>query len=71
MALSCVVRGRPFEAAAAAAERGIPFTFRSHTAREVIGLVPLSHYDQVVTWFSETADVPFSVGALLFYREIV
>src|SRR2546430_233582 len=65
--LSLIVKGNRFQAAQAAAERGIPAVFKVETKGETVLLVGEQHEEAVARWFTEPDVVPYPVGACLFY----
>jgi len=66
--LSLIVKGNRFEAARAAADRGIPAVFKVETNSETVLLVGDQHEEAVALWFCEDSyPAPYPVGACLFY----
>jgi hypothetical protein len=66
--LSLIIKGNRFQAARAAADRGVALAFARETRwNETIGTAPNSAYDKVVEWFGEDAWEPPKVGSLLCY----
>jgi hypothetical protein len=75
MALSLIVKGDKFQAARAAADRGIYFCFvrevRHEGTVETVGLSGSEQRDKIVRWFGEgTMQAPFPVGTLLLFTEL-
>lgn len=74
MTIKVLVKGNKFEAAKAAADRNIPFTFLSESIErnraETYGLVPSSSIYLVIEWYTEERPAdpkPFPIGSCLFY----
>lgn len=67
-----VVNGNRFEAARAAADRGIPLAFEteSKTLGHTVGCAPDAARERVVAWYRETVAAPYPVGALLAHTDI-
>lgn len=69
--IRCIVKGDKFQAAKAAAERGIPFAYDHGSStcngRETYGDVGTQHEAKIMSWFCEDGTAPFPVGALLYY----
>jgi hypothetical protein len=75
MTLSLIVKGDKFQAARAAADRGIGFAFvrevRHEGTVETVGLSGSEQRDKIVRWFGEgTMQAPFPIGTLLLYTEL-
>jgi|SRR2546422_10629230 len=70
--LSVIVKGDRFHAAMAAAERGIPFAFKTETRTETVGRIPYAYLDCVAAWFASDADhgAPYPVGSCLLYSTV-
>lgn len=67
MSINLIVKGTKQEAAQAASDRSIPFTFIRETTRgETIGKTNVSFY-LVANWFSEDARAPYPAGTLLHF----
>lgn len=67
--ITMIVKGTKFEAARAAADRGIPFVFFAETKNETAGKCAPWFMDKVAAWFMEPGKAPYPPGALLLYRE--
>lgn len=70
--LRLIIKGDKFQAARAAAHRGIPLAFvreiREATWCETIGTTKLEAESQVRDWFNEPPyNAPFPIGALLHF----
>ena len=66
--LSLIIKGSKFQAAKAAADRGIPAVFKTETKGETVLLVGDQHEAKVAVWFCEDSyPAPYPVGACLFY----
>jgi hypothetical protein len=75
MALSLIVKGNKFQAARAAADRGIYFCFvrevRHEGTVETVGLSGSEQRDKIARWFGEgSMRAPFPAGTLLLYTEV-
>jgi hypothetical protein len=66
-----IVKGNRFEAAQAAAERGVPFVFSRELEHETAGCTSDDMWDKAAAWFQEdvACKAPFPVGSLLHYAE--
>jgi hypothetical protein len=64
-----IVKGNRFQAARAAADRGIPFAFVTEWKGYTIGRVGDQHLESVSDWFCEPSITgePFPVGTCLHY----
>ena len=70
MALCLIVKGNRYQAARAAADRGIPFAFVRETNNETVGLTAEIKFTEVSQWFGEApSHAPFPIGTLLLYTE--
>lgn len=69
--LRVIVKGNRFQAARAAADRGIPFVFKQahQTLSETVGYIPETYRDNVAQWLCEPGTAPYPVGTCLFYSE--
>lgn len=71
--ISLIVKGSRFQAASAAASRGIPFAFCGQIYNlepETRGKTGDQFRDKVVAWFVEEPRVaPYPAGTLLLYTE--
>ena len=69
--LSLIVKGNKFEAARAAAARGIAFAFvREVKGFQTVGLSSEAQRDKIASWFGEAPlEAPFPIGTLLHYHE--
>jgi hypothetical protein len=67
--LSLIVKGDRFQAALAAADRGIPAVFVRQIERETILQVSGAFRDYVARWFHEPGQAPFPPGTLLSFAE--
>jgi hypothetical protein len=74
MTLSLIVKGNKFQAARAAADRGIGFAFvrevKHGDSVETVGRCGSDQRDKVVRWFAEgSMQAPFPVGTLLLFTD--
>lgn len=67
--LSLIVKGTRYQAARAAADRGIPFAYVRETDTETVGHVDSAHRDRVLAWFTEPGAPPYPAGSLLLYHD--
>ena len=69
--MKLIVKGNRFDAAKAAANRGIPFIFHNEHATTTLGGCAVNHFDKVQAWFCEHSEmIPrkgYPNGTLLFY----
>ena len=65
-----IVKGNKFQAARAAAERGLPLAFENENDGLTVGLT-VSTVDELNAWVCEdTKPAPFPVGSLLLWTPI-
>lgn len=62
-----IVKGNRFEAAQAAADRGIPFVFIRELEDVTVGAVGAQFDDLVTAWFHEDGRAPYPAGSLLSF----
>lgn len=75
--IRCIIKGDKFQAAKAAADRGIPFVFDHELPGPVVsetrGDVPSSYHDKVAEWYCEDSYHQmggYPIGTLLFYSSM-
>lgn len=64
-----IIKGSPFTAARAAADRGIFLDYERSTVRESVGVCYAS-VEALNRWLCETTEAPFPPGSLLLWTEI-
>lgn len=64
--LSLIIKGNRFQAAKAAAKRGVPMTFVLETLNgETVGRASIEHMDAIRAWYGETCGTQFTDGRLI------
>lgn len=67
---TAAVKGNKFQAARAAADRGIPFAFQHETSHgETVGRIPVDYLPALCAWLCEPGVAPYPIGTLLIYSE--
>jgi hypothetical protein len=70
--ISLIIKGSRGEAAAAVANRGIPFVFRNEVGNRTVGIQTVGftgdqHRDKLARWFAEQDGAPFPTRTLLLF----